>query len=176
MNYDLITKLAKLANNNPNENEANLAARKVCKLLAEGKFEFVVWPIKKEQQTYQPKQDTYTPPVYKSASNPRPPHRFWEDFFDDRKRNYWDGFGREPRNYDIPKDPPKQEPFKGTSYDYVIYDESPTSNEKRSLKCKICGHFKVTRFRGLADNWECMECRGSAYERKKPPTSSTDGS
>jgi hypothetical protein len=40
MNTDLITKLAKLANNNPNENEANLAARKVCRLLAEGDFKF----------------------------------------------------------------------------------------------------------------------------------------
>jgi hypothetical protein len=40
MNIDLITKLAKLANNNPNENEANLAARKVCRLLAEGDFKF----------------------------------------------------------------------------------------------------------------------------------------
>ena len=40
MNYDLIIKLAKLANNNPNENEANLAARKVCKLLAEANFMF----------------------------------------------------------------------------------------------------------------------------------------
>jgi len=40
MNHDLIIKLAKLANNNPNENEANLAARKVCKLLAEANFNF----------------------------------------------------------------------------------------------------------------------------------------
>lgn len=40
MNLDLITKLAKLANNNPNDNEANAAARKVCRLLAEGEFKF----------------------------------------------------------------------------------------------------------------------------------------
>jgi hypothetical protein len=40
MNYDLIIKLAKLANNNPNDNEANMAARKVCKLLAESNFNF----------------------------------------------------------------------------------------------------------------------------------------
>jgi hypothetical protein len=35
MNLDLLKKLTRLANNNPNENEANLAARKVCKMLAE---------------------------------------------------------------------------------------------------------------------------------------------
>lgn len=40
MNIDLITKLAKLANNNPNDNEANSAARKVCRLLADGEFKF----------------------------------------------------------------------------------------------------------------------------------------
>jgi DNA-directed RNA polymerase subunit RPC12/RpoP len=40
LNVDLVTKLAKLANNNPNENEANLAARKVCRLLAEADFKF----------------------------------------------------------------------------------------------------------------------------------------
>lgn len=41
MNIDLLTKLVKLANNNPNENEANLAARKVCKIIEEGEFKFV---------------------------------------------------------------------------------------------------------------------------------------
>lgn len=39
MNNDLVIKLIKLANNNPNENEANLAARKVCSLLKDYKFE-----------------------------------------------------------------------------------------------------------------------------------------
>lgn len=32
MNLKLIEKLARLANNNPNEHEANLAARKVCRI------------------------------------------------------------------------------------------------------------------------------------------------
>ncbi len=38
MNLELIEKLIRLANNNPNENEANLAARKVCEMLAEYQF------------------------------------------------------------------------------------------------------------------------------------------
>lgn len=33
MDIDLLKKLIRLANNNPNENEANSAARKVCDLL-----------------------------------------------------------------------------------------------------------------------------------------------
>jgi hypothetical protein len=40
MNLELIIKLVKLANNNPSDNEANLAARKVCRLIEDGKFQF----------------------------------------------------------------------------------------------------------------------------------------
>src|SRR5258708_29378701 len=40
MNIELLTKLVKLANNNPNEHEANAAARKVCLIIAEAKFKF----------------------------------------------------------------------------------------------------------------------------------------
>lgn len=36
---DLLTKLVKLANHNPNDNEANLAARRVCKMLEEADFQ-----------------------------------------------------------------------------------------------------------------------------------------
>lgn len=38
MKLDILMKLIALANNNPNDNEANLAARKVCKAIGEGKF------------------------------------------------------------------------------------------------------------------------------------------
>src|SRR5262245_10501112 len=37
---DILQKLIALANNNPNENEANTAARRVCKMLAEMKVNF----------------------------------------------------------------------------------------------------------------------------------------
>lgn len=70
MNYDLIIKLAKLANNNPNENEANSAARKVCKLLAEGNFNFT------NNTTSPPKQ----PPFTNSNRPYTPPQNFWDLF------------------------------------------------------------------------------------------------
>jgi hypothetical protein len=38
VNKDKLIKLIKLANNNPNDHEANLAARRVCQALAEDKF------------------------------------------------------------------------------------------------------------------------------------------
>jgi hypothetical protein len=63
MNKDLIVKLAKLANNNPNDNEANAAARKVCRLLAESNFDFgssITIPPK--QYTGAVRED----PIYKS--------------------------------------------------------------------------------------------------------------
>ena len=41
MNLELIIKLTKLANNNPNDHEANFAARKVCKLIEDGSFNFI---------------------------------------------------------------------------------------------------------------------------------------
>ena len=41
MNLELLKKLVKLANNNPNDNEANSAARRVCKMIEDGKFNFV---------------------------------------------------------------------------------------------------------------------------------------
>lgn len=54
MNIDLIIKLARLANENPNDNEANLAARKVCQLIkaAEYKFNITVRPESSGPKTW----------------------------------------------------------------------------------------------------------------------------
>lgn len=53
---ELLKKLTRLANNNPNENEANLAARKVCKMLEELKWALpaatTAKPIDKVKQAY----------------------------------------------------------------------------------------------------------------------------
>src|SRR5258708_17675117 len=42
MNLDILKKLVNLANNNPNEHEANSAARKACQLIKESEFKFDV--------------------------------------------------------------------------------------------------------------------------------------
>ncbi len=55
MNIDLLKKLTRLANNNPNENEANMAARKVCIMLQEGNWELkqkIFNPSKKQEEYY----------------------------------------------------------------------------------------------------------------------------
>lgn len=53
MNLEKLIKLAKLANNNPNDNEANLAARKVCKMIADNNYQFnnIQAPFKQDPRT-----------------------------------------------------------------------------------------------------------------------------
>lgn len=69
MNYDLIIKLAKLANNNPNDNEANLAARKVCRLLAEGNFQFNKGQARSANNPTSPKQPVYDATFYDEVTD-----------------------------------------------------------------------------------------------------------
>lgn len=70
MNLDLIKKLTRLANNNPNEHEANLAARKVCQMLEEGN-----WSLANGHKTVQekihikPDVTTNSPWVYKTQED-----------------------------------------------------------------------------------------------------------
>jgi hypothetical protein len=40
MNIELLIKFVKLANHNPNDNEANSAARRVCKMIEDSNFKF----------------------------------------------------------------------------------------------------------------------------------------
>lgn len=147
MNLDLIIKLTRLANNNPNENEANLAARKVCKLLAEAEFKFTQPPV--TQVPYQPvtksdppyprnkpspaqerywnghiKPPPYTGPIpepeprVKSASNPTDrTHDFYNEYF----RN-----GRYRSPFDIFDD-----------INYKIWEEYTKEKDKESLRDHI---------------------------------------
>lgn len=79
INLDLLKKYTRLANNNPNEHEANVAARRVCKMLEEANWNLgtIVPPIK---------------PIVQPTSNPGPKDSDWvrnnwkptqaqEDFF-----------------------------------------------------------------------------------------------
>lgn len=79
MDLDLLKKLINLANNNPNDHEANSAARRVCKMIAEGNYDFM---------------NTQTPP--KQASG----RTAWDvvnDYMNQRysqaQQNSWSGYG-----------------------------------------------------------------------------------
>lgn len=91
MNKELIIKLAKLANNNPNENEANAAARKVCVLLAEGHFKF----------------DNITKTAYDRIKNYGTPYGERSSWVDYEQSGAWTGF---QHNY---------EPAKSVVYTYI---------------------------------------------------------
>lgn len=151
MNTELLIKLVKLANHNPNDNEANLAARKVCKMIEEARFNFsgaqkpvmpgsvMPNPVYQQQQAQQQKQQRQ-PPKYSD----------YRDIFSGIYESViWD---------DIPQ--PNKQYYPPDNFD-------KKSNLPRDLKCKTCGKIKSTKFVGLAELFECQECQWIAYERNK---------
>ena len=74
MNLDLLKKLTKLANHNPNDHEANSAARRVCKMLEEAN-----WSLPTTVPP-QPKPGTWS-----GFSNPRPPPQTAQTWNDVRR-------------------------------------------------------------------------------------------
>jgi hypothetical protein len=156
MNLDLIIKLARLANNNPNENEANLAARKVCKLMAEANFKFP------STQRFQRSPDDKvggtwndvhrsTEPQWRSSPPPPSGWDFFRDIFNREPYSYgsWTGFkSAEEHNKTPPKSPPKKEP----AYDI--------KTDSFKIECCECGR-EFTQFRSV------IEMSGEIYQRCK---------
>lgn len=95
IDIDKIEKLIRLANNNPNDNEANLAARKACKMLADYKFNG---------------QPTVTIPKSPSQSSTYKKEP-WAGFWDEVKRakqethrsNYYGEYRRTPPPHETTK-------------------------------------------------------------------------
>lgn len=153
MNFDLIEKLIRLANNNPNEHEANLAARKVCRFLNDHKFHETI-PV--------------TPRQHQAASEPFNPFEHFDfgDIFREIHKRY--PFPQEQRegSWSIPKEDsrsarhqkwPGGEPFK---------KPSEQQKEERLLKCKTCKNSKLTKFVGLPELYEYNTCQWTAYEQQ----------
>lgn len=162
MNIDQIQKLIRLANNNPNDNEANLAARRVCKMLADYKF-----PVFNQTRTdhKSPSNPVTNPNAnYTRPSSPtgRDPY---EEFFKGWRRKYGFTEASDPFNvrpprytttyYDEPKKPHKDpiDPFnvrtswKGADTDpaNIIYrkiiDVIGYDNDYKQYKYKLsCNH------------------------------------
>lgn len=139
MNLDLLKKLTKLANHNPNEHEANSAARRVCKMLEEANFSLINYASETQRKFYeQPKSSTPTRNAYS------------KDIFDDlfRYMNYG-----EKRNYGdwIPKPPPPK-----------------PKKEERVLTCNECGRVcKTSSYDGLTRNFMCGTCYQKFDKRRK---------
>jgi hypothetical protein len=92
LNWSLITKLAKLANHNPNDNEANAAARKVCQLLEDGGFNGTQKPTPKQQEgSWTRPQPAPASPIYDDP--------IFKDLFNEYFRNRNPFYGSERSDY-----------------------------------------------------------------------------
>lgn len=98
MKLEILKKLVALANNNPNDHEANTAARRVCKALAEDKFiDQLSEPItraktpdfKSNPPPPQPNPNTNQYNPYSNAY--RNPSDIWEEFFGNGFRKPYGG-------------------------------------------------------------------------------------
>lgn len=160
MDLDLIRKLIRLANNNPNDNEANLAARKACKMIADGKvFEhfakIATPPASGTRQGFTQHGDVDPYDIMTELM---------ERLRRDKERSKQTQQAQE-RKYKEQKERERytQGTWEPPDYENPMWKGSDGVN-KRMLRCSKCGQAKPTRFRGAPDIWICMECRGKEFK------------
>ena len=190
MSLDLIKKLVRLANNNPNDNEANLAARKACKMIAELEFylEQRVQNTAYSGNYSRPGASPVTPPrtwndVRRSeepfwrSKPPTEPGRSADDIFDWFFRVERERMKREEQAYrEQQKKPPRPDAYEPIYRPYTddvhygtVSDEPIPKNKKirRKLRCKTCHKTIDTVFIGAEELFECNECQWNAYKKRK---------
>lgn len=154
MNLELLIKLVKLANNNPNDNEANSAARRVCKMIAEADYKFI----------------NNNPTNFKSTSNPSTGFNPFEEIIRNMRNQ------RTP--YNSYNSPTKQPFYSGLwaneskERDYPINEYDPITGKrkekpKRNLMCNTCNKSFDTIFQGLESLFICNDCQWTAYLKTK---------
>lgn len=136
MNIELLIKLVKLANHNPNDNEANSAARRVCKLIEEGKFKFTNTVIEPPKQ-----------PIQNPVQNPSP-YRTPADILNDL-------FNRQQKAYQQYADTVFNSPY--------VYSRTSQPKPKTELKCTQCGIMVKTGFIGVPATFICGNCTWDNY-------------
>lgn len=172
MNLDLLKKLIKLANNNPNEHEANSAARRVCKMIEENNFNF---NETKSSQNVEPSLRgvpySYDPII---------------EFFKNYKRQDYGNYanGKWSVDYEVKEEERRKQQEQDEhdrvhyAYDYMkdgryFYKKKKEKRESRVLKCKICGNYVSTKFVGEPLVFECNSCQWTAYLRDKKDATNT---
>lgn len=152
LNTDLILKLIRLANNNPNDNEANLAARKVCKMLADYKFNNVANPFVVPPTTWNDVKRS-TEPRWSSRPPPNNPYNpytardfvsWFQEYTEQIKRDQ--PRGQPPISYD---EETKRKPYRD-SYDVACIICGKIVNVKHSrdsktFKCATCAWQEVVK-------------------------------
>lgn len=124
MDLDILKKLVRLANNNPNEHEANSAARKVCKILEEDGFKSLNRPLSSDH------------------------YRGMADFIRDMQRDAvryqgawaWEGFGK-TQTYKPPEPKPPKEYRCGNCGKQFSDEYKPGS--RVTILCGDCGYGNI---------------------------------
>lgn len=174
MSLDLLKKLVRLATNNPNEHEANLAARRACDLLIKSDFKLLPETKPKMQEGSWSGFGGYNAPKPPSPESEKPKQEpktthapygknpiwdLWDEvFFKQKIRDNDDLFSKH------------RDPFFSSPYnrvDYQPFINIQYENDKREIKCIKCGEVKETRYRGAPELWVCMDCRGKESFDKK---------
>lgn len=185
MNLDLLKKLARLANNNPNDNEANLAARRVCKMLEEFTLNFknsLTIPGEKKIQELKvdpvPKSNTWEN-IYRNEEahfTNKPPEytRPFTSDFEDLLHTLFGGrragkteSQREPFVYNPTQ---KQRDF----YTGVDWDKQPSSTQwnKETAPIKICERCKK-EYKSPRTINVCADCQWKEEFERNNKTAST---
>ena len=187
MNLDLLKKLTKLANHNPNEHEANSAARRVCKMLEESD-----WKVIPEVKTAAGKMNEgswtgFTPKPSPQPSTPgsgfRPDQHYYDEMKDlteemfrkmqeEMRNRQWSRPANPFRNgfytgVDWGKEPPRSPPY-GTEppinrqQDEILREARKRrgfdpDGKKEMRVCSKCGESKMTGF--LTGTYICTTCR-----------------
>lgn len=163
MNLDLLKKLTKLANNNPNDNEANSAARRVCKMLEEANWSL---PSKTpnidamKQGTWEgfkptPAQQQH-PWNYPRQGGPI----FTQEMYDELMRKTREQEKEYRRGFYTGKDwnQPINEPLNNARSKRGF-----NPNEKSLKKCTKCGKEVMTGFLGRPERFICQDCVWSSF-------------
>ena len=177
MDIEKLKSIIRLANNNPNEHEANLAARKACKILAENDFALFKQTRTAADKIYGVSNPTgrntgtwndvkrSTEPQWKSKSYDGPgspeARAYQEDWFK-KWNNYWKQAEKEPAQGNTSWD--KETNYDSRNYKAKVnwtkdypFDDKPKKKESRIKKCSKCG-VEVSTFRFKEEPFVCTVC------------------
>lgn len=167
MNYDLIIKLARLANENPNENEANLAARKVCKLIKAANYKFKSdTTVTSEQRANKTESEPKTWADVQRSADPE----FKSKRYTNSNNPYsWVGFDFETKSNREWQPTQAQKDYWARTGSHFTESQrkSREFRTKQNLKCYKCNQIIETGFIGPPQMFKCNLCIWKEYQESK---------
>jgi len=171
MNLKLLEKLVKLANNNPNDNEANLAARKACKMITEGNFIYTP-DVPKQEERQPPYKSPYNAPGFSGvdwgggfdwySEFVRQAQRTYQQY-GGQDRSQWSQTGQQQQQRQRQYEREWEQRY---AREYPSQEPKP-KRDKREMKCNQCGGTFQTTFVGPEFNFTCGNCQWTRYNEEK---------